>query len=301
MLRLSVAASLAMAVLATASGARAEDVACERLEAAHDVDPTAIDTLLQLALCHEEMHRNATAWAEFRQVIVESSGREVHATTARVHEARLAPLLSFVLIRVPASSRAPRMRIGLDGSRSITEPNWGVELPLDPGKHVLEISAPGKVTRQLQIVVGDVADRQTIEVPPLTDIPRPAVAKRQLNGSDWGTVGYVLGGTGIVALSAGLVSGSIAMSRSSDADDAAGYCPSSRCPSEVARARASRAIDEATTYANIANFAISAGIVLIVGGIALISSAKPDSSGRTKPSTLRVTAGGAAFSFGRSW
>src|SRR6476646_2818243 len=66
------------------------ELACEKLQASHDLDTTATGTLLNLALCHEQINRTASAWAEFRQVEAESTGRrEDRVTLAREHETKL--------------------------------------------------------------------------------------------------------------------------------------------------------------------------------------------------------------------
>jgi hypothetical protein len=304
--------------------------ACQKFEAAHGLDKMATGTLLNLALCHEQIKRNATAWAEFRQVVAESLGRrEDRVTMARTHEAKLAPLLSYVVIDVSAPARVSGMRIDMDRNRPIPEASWGVELPIDPGKHVFEVSAPGKTSRTIEVDVGEVGDRKKVEVPTLANAPTdagPAPGTRpstESSSSTQRTVGYVLGGVGIAALSAGAIFGGLAMSRNEDADDAARACPNDRCPTEAARSRAVDAIDDATTYANVANVTVGAGLAMIVGGIILVVTAKPDTAasaldkthsstsaiGKTRssasalPAMFRMAgrAGGATFSLGGSW
>jgi hypothetical protein len=284
--------------------------ACEKFQAAHDLDSTATGTLLNLALCHEQIKRNATAWAEFRQVIAESTGRrEDRVTMARAHEAKLFPLLSFLTIRVPEASRAPGIKVDLDKTRPIAEASWGVELPVDPGKHVVDVSAPGKVGRSLPVVVAETADRQTVEVAPLADAPRSSNAAPGIKrpgpepiGAQR-TVGYVLGGVGIVALSAGAIFGGIAMSRNDDAEAAVRGCPGNVCPDEGARTRAQGAIDDATTYANAANITVGVGLALIVASVVLVVTAKseaPTTASLFKTKLMRHE-NGATFAFGSRW
>ena len=129
------------------------DEACAKFKASHDLDKDATGTLLNLALCHEAIDKRATAWAEFRQVAAESAGkREDRVAVAREHEAKLFPLLSYLTIVVEPKTRAPGMKVELDAN-PIDDAAWGTELAIDPGKHVVRVSAPGRPASEREVVI----------------------------------------------------------------------------------------------------------------------------------------------------
>lgn len=296
----AVALGLAFALLGTAGRARAQDAgiaeklfiegkalmqekkypeACLKLQASHDLDKTATGTLLNLALCHELINKPATAWAEFRQVIAESTGRrEDRVTLAREHEEKLKPILSHIRILVAPDARVRQLTIQLD-ALTIPEVTWGGELPVDPGKHSIAAAAPGKIARTTEFVVGDAADRKTLVVEPLANAPPDVVAeedrKRREAQRTRRTIGFVVGGAGLVAVGVSLVVGLAASNKNSNATD---LCPKDLCRSQDDKERASSMLASADRTADTANVIALAGSSLLVGGIVLVMTALSTSS-----------------------
>lgn len=283
-------------------------LACETFQSAHDLDPTATGTLLNLALCHETIGRNATAWAEFRQVIGESSGRrQDRVDMAREHEARLAPLLSYVTIRVSPEARLEGLRIEMDQRRPIAEASWGVELPVDPGKHRIDVSAPDRLPEVIEIDIGATADRKAIDVPVLQLAPEPERPREappvQTVTADWGrwrTLGYVLGGAGILSLGATAVVGAIAIGQKSDFDKAAEACPGRVCIDGAARDKATDAYNDANRTATVANITGIVGAGLLVAG-AVIVVVSPSAKSQTTAFGVSPQRGDVALSLSRFW
>src|SRR5262249_4603052 len=108
--------------------------ACKKFGASYDLDRTATGTLLNLALCHEAIHKPATAWAEFRQVAAESEGkRQNRVTLARSHEEKLWPILPRIRIVVPDAVRVTGLKVVLDQAKPLSEAVWNTIVPVDPG------------------------------------------------------------------------------------------------------------------------------------------------------------------------
>jgi hypothetical protein len=287
------------------------EAACAKFKAGHDIDRTATGTLLNLALCHERINRNASAWAEFRQVAAESAGkREDRVALAREHEARLAPRLSRVRIVVPPAARAPGLKLVLDDDQAIAEASWGSDLPIDPGPHVLHASAPAKVAASVEMTVGDVAAHELITVPVLADVPveRPSGVSGVSDASDVAReraaaarqtrriIGFSLSGVGAATLVGGLAFG---LSASSQNARAKSLCdPNGVCPDTSVKDDASRTLASADRAATVANILSIAGGALFVGGTIVVLTALPKRS--TPPLALRVTPlwGGAGLSVG---
>jgi hypothetical protein len=270
--------------------------ACEKLKASHDLDRTATGTLLNLALCHELVGKPATAWAEFRQVAAESAGRrDDRVKLAREHEAKLFAILSRVGIVVTPAARVEGLSLRLDMGPPIPEPSWGTELPIDPGKHVLEVSALGKRPRVVAFVIGGVSDRQIVTIEPLDDAPAASTSgageqdalERERHAILQGrrVIGFTLGGVGLAAVGVGLAFGVVASNKNKEVADA---CPNDLCPSAVAQSRAESSLSSAKTFATVSNITVGVGSLLVVSGAVLVLTARPGKAG--PPSTSPATA-----------
>ena len=105
------------------------------------LDPRAVGTLLNLAMCKETTKRYATAWGMFREVATKSRGtRQDRVELAQQRERALAPRLSSIALDV-AAPRAPGLAITIDGI-ALAEAAWSSALPLDGGLHTIEATAP---------------------------------------------------------------------------------------------------------------------------------------------------------------
>lgn len=149
------------------------DEACPKLAQSQQLDP-ATGTLLNLAACHEKQGKLATAWLEYSDALVAArrDGREDRVQYARERAAELEPKLSRLTLLLAPNADAPGLTIELDGT-SVGSAVLGVPTPVDPGKHSVRASAPGKKPQILSIEVA-VADQQSLSIPPLEDAPAEA-------------------------------------------------------------------------------------------------------------------------------
>ena len=258
--------------------------ACAKFKKAHELDRTATGTLLNLALCHEATNKTASAWAEFRQVAAESARRPDRVALAREHEEKLYPTLSRLAVDVPLEARAPGLEVRIDGREPLGAEAWGTALPLDPGEHVVQVSAPGKIAWTKQVVLGGAGDRGLVVVPVLSDAPAAAPptgalpARADTSRSDEGArttrrvVGFTLAGAGLASIGVGLVLGKIASDQN---DEANGLCPGTRCGSQEAKDDASRTLASADRSATVANVLAGIGGAALVGGAVLVLTAWP--------------------------
>jgi hypothetical protein len=144
--------------------------ACRKLEESQRIDPGG-GTLLNLALCHEREGRTATAWVEFTEAlgIAKKDDRVPRVEFARAHLAQLESVLSRVLIEVSSSADLPDLEIKRDGT-IVGRAAWGSSVPVDPGDHVVEASAPGKTPWKQAVVVG-LKEAKTVVIPMLEEAP----------------------------------------------------------------------------------------------------------------------------------
>jgi hypothetical protein len=266
--------------------------ACPKLAESYRLDP-ATGTLLGLGMCHEGEGKLATAWMEFVEVASRSprEGRDDRAKVARERADALQPRLSYVLIQLgPQTVGLPGLEVTQDGTR-VDPATFGKPVPVDPGDHVVEVSAPGKARWKKAYTIGPGAAQQTISVPTLaapnagpmtaeaaTSAPpaepsRPGLTDLQL-------AGLVTAGVGVVGIVVGSVSGLDAMRKQHDTDPQCNDLNQCSTPSAVRERR------EAVHAAGLATVTIVTGSLFVVGGATMFFL-----GGRTKPADVgRVSA-----------
>ena len=150
--------------------------ACRKLEESRRLDPLP-GTILNLASCHEREGLTASAMAGFREAraMAERDHRDDRVAFAEEHMKALEPRLSMLVIVVGPDADRPELSVTRDGI-ALGRAAWGTRIPVDPGTHVIEASAPGKAKRRVEIRVGPDGDVQKATLPALEDeAPPPPV------------------------------------------------------------------------------------------------------------------------------
>jgi len=153
----------------SAAGNYAE--ACPKFAESYRLDP-ATGTLLNLASCHEAQGKFASAWLEFSDALVQSrrDRRQSRIKFAEERIAALDPKLSRLTLVLAPEVNEPELTLALDGV-AIGRAALGVPTPVDPGKHRVEASAPGKKPWSTSVELGAAADTQTVTIPVLEAVP----------------------------------------------------------------------------------------------------------------------------------
>jgi hypothetical protein len=254
--------------------------ACPKLEESYRIDPGS-GTLTALAVCHENIGRTATAWAEFVEVAAESKqqGRSDREAFAQLHIAALGTKVSRMDIRIaPEAAHLPGLRVQRDGV-AISSAAWGVPAPVDPGDHLVEVFAPGKQSWSTRVVITADGATKVVSVPALQDAPQDTAASpapvdqptafagpapaaepsAHETGTSLRAVGLAMGGAGIAAVAVGAVFGVEAISKRSAAKDA---CPGQSCGNLLAV----QENNTAKTDALASNIFVVAGLAALGGG-----------------------------------
>lgn len=293
--------------------------ACLKLAESQRLDPS-IGTALYLAACYEKMGKTASAWALFREAeeLAARGGDSKRAAIARARAEALAPKLSKLTIVVPESARVEGLTVTRDAA-AVSASIWGAGVPIDPGAHVIEVKAPGKVAFSTSI---DVTGASTeLVIPPLEDAPRaeppkpepvtrppePVTQPREPQKapappapavSTWGgqrTLGLTLGSVGVAGLLAGVV---FTLRTSALVDDASAKgCDTSaspvRCPDNPdGRAGLASMDDARKTWRPMSIAAFAAGGALTAVGGWLFFTAPSTSTSRALVVTPSLGAGG---------
>jgi hypothetical protein len=145
-------------------GAHRVRAACESFAESQRLDP-ATGTLLNLAACHEQEGKLASAWVEFRECLstIRGEARPDRLRFALDHLAVIEPRLAYLTLMVPDVRRGPAPTIRLDG-RDLGRAAWGVPIPVDAGEHeTVAQTEEGRLWR-VTIRVRN-GERRTVSVP----------------------------------------------------------------------------------------------------------------------------------------
>lgn len=263
------------------------DEACAKFEESHRIEPGG-GVLINLATCHERQGRTATAWAGFKEALAlaAKAGRADRESFARERIEVLEKQLPRLRIDVPGEARVPGLSLRR-GEVALGEGAWGEALPVDPGKHTIQASAPGHEGRNYE-VQARAGELTTLRIAPLEPLSSPVssspVASSEApaaSATSAGpgampapiaasgprrTAGYVVGGAGLLALWAGGVFGvrAVMKRQESDAD----------CPGGACNARGWSTYEDAQRAARYANVGLAVGAVGLGVGAWLVLSAR---------------------------
>jgi hypothetical protein len=251
--------------------------ACPKFKQSYDLDAGG-GTLLNLAECYEKQGKFASAWSSFKEALVtaQRDGRAERVEYAKKHLAVVEPKVSKITIEVPSETNEPGLTVSLDGA-PLGDAAWGVGMPVDPGAHQVTASAPNKQSYEQTVQVDN--GSTSLKIPKLEPVPGSAapiavdqdVVKKPVTEvaphgkSSQRTVGFIVGGAGIVALGVGSYFGLHAMSKWSDRKD--------NCNRNCTEA-AKSAGDDAKSAALISDIGFGVGIVAAGVGTYLVLSAK---------------------------
>jgi hypothetical protein len=269
-------------------GDKKYELACPKLEDSQRLDP-GMGTLFNLADCWEHIGRTASAWVRFLEVAetARASNDKLREKAARDRAIKLEPKLAKITIQVERHGSSG-LRVLKDGSL-VGACEWGTAVPIDPGEHMVEASAPGKEPKTLRINVA-VGEAKVVSIPILEDAhagptPLPASAGSPPEGrapapgdletpktetSPQQTIGYAIGGAGV----AGLVVGTaFALKQHAKNQEALDLCPNSHCTDDTEQQLHEDKVDEAKSARTVAIVGFAAGGVAIVTGAVLVLTA----------------------------
>ncbi len=257
--------------------------ACARLAHSQELDPK-LGRLLNLAFCHEQEGKTASAWGEYNAAaaLAAQKGQPDRVDFAREHANSVAKRLSFLHLDVPAGAGS----VEIDGG-ALPRERWTMPVPLNPGAHKVTVSAAGKKPVSVAVTLSTDPGVLDLKIPALQDdssasTQGPAAeAAGEPESSPHSTGGhrapaYIAGGVALVGLGVGAVAGMQAMSKKSDAD---ANCPNKQC-NPAGRAM----ISDAQTAATVSTVGFGVGLAGAAAAIWLLIRSSGD-----EPAAARVT------------
>jgi serine/threonine-protein kinase len=275
--------------------------ACPKLEESQRLDP-GVGTLLYLAHCYEQLGRNASAWATFKEAAYAAAdaGQSDRESMALERAEQLKPKLAYLTVRVlePETEGLEVRR----GSEMLRPATWGVPVPVDSGEHLIEAKAPGRKSWEQQVKVAKgpgttevLVPRLALEepepvsapppppAPPQQKKPAPVVsAPQQVNpapppeqdaasGSPQRTWGWITLAAGGASVAAGGIFGLLAAQANAEADKQCRPNDPTLCSPEGVTLG-----ETATNRAGVATLATGLGAALLVTGGILLFTAPSD-------------------------
>ncbi len=260
--------------------------ACPKLESSQKLDPGA-GTLMNLAACYEKNGQTASAWVTYTDAATAAAARHPDwVETAKQRVAALEPKLCKLTIDVRA--KASGLVVKRDGV-ALPDGSSGVAIPVDPGKHTIDASAPGYTTFTTTVELEGDGAKDTVVVPELEASSGGGGSHKT---GPLPAVGIGLMGVGGVGLVLGAVFGGLALGAKGTASD--------NCSSDLlhCNSKGIDSLDSARTFATVSTIGFVAGGVLLVGGLVLFIAAPKKEAGPAvslglgHAGTLGLTLGG---------
>jgi hypothetical protein len=126
------------------------DGACAAFEKSEVPAPT-VSTQYQLGRCNESRGRFGSAHRFFLSAagLAEEAGDAGRAKTARQRAREVEPKAGKMAIIVSQDRQIAGLTITCDGVQ-IAQKDWGKAMPIDSGKHTIELSAPGMESKTIE-------------------------------------------------------------------------------------------------------------------------------------------------------
>ncbi len=278
--------------------------AAAKLEESQRQDPSP-GTLINLGECYTALGKTATAWADYKAAaaLAVNKGRTQQQELANQRADELGPKLSKVTLQKPAEIPAG-LTVKLD-DRTLGVASLGVAMAVDPGDHTVQLDAPGYKSATKKFQVGAEADQVSVELPALEKAPEqaasnptpatgaagagpakttlPPEADHGTGGGSLKTIGFVVGGVGIVSVGVGAVFGLMASSQANSAKN-----DKTLCPNKVCTPAGRKEIDAAKTKALVSTIGIGVGVAALAAGTVLVLTAKPSKEQPPGSTTARL-------------
>jgi hypothetical protein len=252
---------------------------CPKFEASLALNPSP-STTLNIAKCHEHSGRIATAWEYYRRALELNLNRPTTDADRQkaLHDiategmSALEPRLPK--LRVVIANPPPALEVLCDG-KQLSAVSLGQEVPVDPGRHQVSVSAPGYRAQTRTVVLGE-GKAITVGITLEAEVPAGQRDPQVPQGGGIPTwVGLVTAGVGVVGVGVGAVLGGLALSKYNESNENKHCFPNNRCDPDGIGLR-----QDAIRAGNASTATLIVGGLVLAGGVTLFAVAR--SSGGTQ-------------------
>ncbi len=202
--------------------------ACAAFKRAEDAAGRNVKTRYWVGRCSEEQGKKAAAYLAYKDAkrMAEKAGDTDRLDIIDRRITELGQILPFLVITVPDKVKVAGLKIQRD-DEDVPEAEWGKPQPVDIGKHLIKVSAPGHQEMTLHVTASEPGSEAQLVIPALTKAtgtpspsPRPTPAPtptpkepgedegpemtRKSPGLFWTGVGLVAAG-GVAAIAGGVL------------------------------------------------------------------------------------------------
>ncbi len=243
-------------------------------------------TLLNVALSEEQLGMLTRAkehLAEVMKLLPEGDPRSVIAKEALD---RVTPRLAWLKLERP--SDAPPGTLATLADRELSADAIGVERAMDPGVYTLVVSAPGHFTKERCIQLGEGAHVSEPLVPgearpkPIAPPPKASMAR---------TVGFALGGVGVMGLGIGAATGIMALAKKGEVEE---LCPNpAQCTAEGVQIEGA-----GKAFATVSTVSFALGLAGVGTGVVLVLLGRDGKETKVGVAPTVLSGGGGIGAFG---
>lgn len=172
--------------------------ACEKYHAALELDPNAVGTMLNVALCYERAGKVASAYKLFKDARDRAHEQNLgpHAQAAEEHMQTLEGQVPHLAL---AFAEAPTDDTKIVVGDEVIPRDAASDVLVDPGVVTVVVSRPGRVTYETRVTIAK-AQREAIVIPRLALPVTMTVRSGRKTFGKW----LMISGAGMVAIGIGI-------------------------------------------------------------------------------------------------
>jgi hypothetical protein len=241
------------------------ETACGRFRASDKLDAAA-GTRANLGTCEERRGRVATAWEAFKSALAILRAGDTRAPIIKARIDALRPRLPRLVLSLEAGAPADTT-VSVGSAVVGAGGTWGIPLPFDPGPHKLVVTAAGKPSRVVDVVLVEAETKEVIvgwgAAPgpvqgPVGDLGSGAPSVPVKSGPGAGP--WVVGGIGAAGLVVGIATGAVVLQKHAEAEAGCSSVTRTCTPAAKAASDSGRALGPVVTTG------------LVVGGVGLAAA-----------------------------